>query len=72
MFSASFDFSHRFPLDFDTDRTARVADAPLAATGESRTEAPPSDAESLLTDLGFSGHVARAIASERSAPGAWE
>lgn len=72
MFPASFDLSHRFPLDFNTDRTARVADAPPAATDESRTKAPPADAESLLTDLGFFGHVARAIASERSGSGAWE
>ena len=72
MFPASFDVIHRAPLDFDTDRTARVADAPPPVTGESHTKAPPSDAESLLREVGFSGHVARAIVAERPGPGAWE
>ncbi len=69
MYPASFDTPHHVPLDFDTPRhTDSVADAlvsePALEEGP-RVSAP----ESLLSELGLSGHVARAIVAERSGPG---
>ena len=72
MYPASFDTPQNIPLDFNTPpRTESVADALVsepALSEDSRAPAP----ESLLSELGLSGHVARAIVSERSGPGAWE
>ena len=72
MYPTSFDSPRRAPLDFNTpSRTESVADALVsepAPTEGSRAPAP----ESLLAELGLSGHVARAVISERSGPGAGE
>ena len=70
MYLTSFDSPHRTPLDFNTPpRTESVADALVTEpclSGDSRAPAP----ESLFEELGLSGHVARAVISERSGPGA--
>ena len=72
MYTATFDAPHRTPLDFNTPpRTESVADALVSEpylTGEFRSSAP----ESLLEELGLSGHVARSIIEERSGSGAME
>ena len=72
MYPVSFDTPHTIPLDFNTPpRTESVADALVsepALSGDSRAPAP----ESLLAELGLSGHLARRIVAERSGPGAWE
>ena len=64
--------SDRAPLDFNTPpRTESVADALVSEpglAGEFRSPAP----ESLLEELGLSGHVARPIIEERSGSGAME
>ena len=72
MYPVSFDTSHNIPLDFNTPpQTESVADAlvsePAVPEG-SRAPAP----ESLLAELGLSGHLTRRIVAERSGPGAWE
>ena len=60
------------PLDFNApSHTDSVADALVSEprlAGDSRAPAP----ESLLEELGLSGHVARAIVEERSGSGASE
>ena len=72
MYPATIDEPNPAPLDFNTDRTVRgVADAPGRTTGASAGVSPP-DAESLLAELGLSGHLTRRIVAERSGPGAWE
>ena len=69
MYPASFDTPQNVPLDFNTpSQTESVADALVsepALTEGPRVSAP----ESLLSELGLSGHVARAIVAERSGPG---
>ena len=60
------------PLDFNAlVRTESVTDALVsepAPSGKSRAPAP----ESLLVQIGLSGHLARAVVAERSGPGGWE
>ncbi|MDE0005178.1 MAG: hypothetical protein OXQ29_21005 [Rhodospirillaceae bacterium] len=72
MFLYSHALSDRAPLDFNTPpRTESVADALVSEPGlakNPRASAP----ESLLEELGLSGHVARSIIAERSGSGASE
>ena len=72
MYQPSRSRAHRAPLDFNAHvRTESVADALVSEpglTGEFSSPAP----ESLLEELGLSGHVARRIAEERSGSGALE
>lgn len=66
MYPASFNPPHSIPLDFNTPhRTESVADALVSESGLAGNLRAPA-AESLLEDLGLSGHVARAIIEERS------
>ena len=72
MYPPSFDSSHSIPLDFNTPpRTESVADALVSEPGLAGDSRAPA-AESLFEELGLSGHVARAIAEERSGSGALE
>ena len=72
MYPASFDSPYSTPLDFNTPhRTESVADA--LASDPALAENPRAvAAESLLEELGLSGHVARSIIEERSGSGAME
>ncbi|MDE0360629.1 MAG: hypothetical protein OXI74_05620 [Rhodospirillaceae bacterium] len=58
--------THPAPLDFNAPvRTESVADALVSEPGVTGDFRSPA-AESLFEELGLSGHVARAIVSERS------
>ena len=60
------------PLDFNArPNTGTVADA-LVSDPRLPDDPPALSPESLLEDLGLSGHVARAIVAERSGSGAME
>ena len=72
MYPASFNSPHSIPLDFNTPhRTESVADALVSEPGLAGDSRAPA-AESLLEDLGLSGHLARSIIEERSGSGAME
>ena len=61
MYPVSFDSPHRSPLDFNTDRTDRVAEAP----GDG---ASGPDAESLLAELGLFDRAVREALTSSSIP----
>ena len=72
MFLYSHPLSDRAPLDFNTPpRTESVADALVSEPGPAENPRAPA-AESLLEELGLSGHLARSIIEERSGSGAME
>ena len=69
MYPVSFDTPHTIPLDFNTPpQTESVADALVSEPAVPEGSGAPAP-ESLLSELGLSGHVARAIVAERSGPG---